>query len=58
MQIDRTAVSRRTPDRAFCVFACDGCAGICLPLYMMLNRDEQDALCRQFRQGATPATWH
>jgi len=59
MQINRSilsADSRRT--RAFCALECDGCTGMCLSLYMMLTRDEQDEMCRQYRRGAAPVTRH
>ncbi|MEO0667230.1 MAG: hypothetical protein AAFZ99_04900 [Pseudomonadota bacterium] len=51
MQIKRAARSSRRGTRAFCVLECAGCDGMCLPLYMMLTRDEQDAMCHQYRAG-------
>lgn len=58
MQIDRSTFKSARPSRAFCASECDGCTGMCLALYMMLTRDEQDAMCRQYRQGAAPVTRH
>ena len=58
MQIDRSTFKSASPSRAFCALECDGCTGMCLALYMMLTRDEQDAMCRQYRQGAAPVTRH
>lgn len=46
MQIDRTALTGTAPKRPFCALECDGCTGLCLALYMMLNRDEQDEMRR------------
>ena len=54
VQIDRTAVTDTAPERPFCALECDGCTGMCLALYMMLNRDEQDELCRRYKAGALP----
>ena len=58
MQINRSTLKSSQQSRAFCVLDCDGCTGMCLSLYMMLTRDEQDAMCRQYRQGADPVTRH
>ena len=58
MQISRSTLKIASPSRAFCALECDGCTGMCLALYMMLTRDEQDAMCRQYRQGAGPVTRH
>lgn len=49
MQIDRTALTETPPQRPFCALECDGCTGMCLALYMMLTRDEQDEMCRLYK---------
>ena len=49
MQIERNAVSPTRPNRAFCALECTNCTGMCLPLYMMLTRDEQDEMCRLYK---------
>ncbi|MEL6451658.1 MAG: hypothetical protein AAFQ19_10380 [Pseudomonadota bacterium] len=55
MQIDRsTHVTDRAAPRAFCALACDGCTGMCLALYMMLARDEQEEMARLYKAG-TPS---
>lgn len=51
MQIKRAATSNRRSTRAFCVLECAGCDGMCLPLYMMLTRDEQHAMWHKYRAG-------
>lgn len=58
MQIDRSSLKPTAQSRAFCALECDGCTGLCFPLYMMLTRDEQDAMCRAYRHGVTPVTRH
>ena len=59
MQIERSTVTTgKGADRPFCVLECDGCSGMCLALYMMLTRDEQDAMCRSYKAGAVPVTRH
>ena len=59
MQIDRSTLTEGTGEqRAFCPLECEGCTGLCLSLYMMLNRDEQDEMCRQYGRGAVPVTRH
>ncbi|MEM8655721.1 MAG: hypothetical protein AAGF36_13340 [Pseudomonadota bacterium] len=51
MQIERTALTDTSPKRPFCALECDGCTGMCLALYMMLTRDEQDEMCRRAKAG-------
>lgn len=51
MQIDRRTMNSDRRSRAFCALGCEGCEGMCLPLYMMLTREEQDAMCRRYRVG-------
>ena len=51
MQIDRNPLTGARRGRPFCVLACDGCTGLCGPLYMMLNRDEQDKMCSRYKAG-------
>ncbi|WP_299722712.1 hypothetical protein [uncultured Tateyamaria sp.] len=59
MQINRSTLSTdTTPTRAFCPLECEECRGMCLPLYMMLTRDEQDEMCRRYGLGAQPVTRH
>lgn len=59
MQIERSTVTTESgAKRPFCVLECDGCDGMCLALYMMLTRDEQDEMCRQYKAGALPVTRH
>ncbi|MEX0369364.1 MAG: hypothetical protein AB3N09_01945 [Tateyamaria sp.] len=53
MQVDRTVVTDVPPKRPFCALECEGCTGMCLALYMMLNRDEQDEMCRRYKAGET-----
>ena len=53
MQIDRNAQARRPENRAFCPLECTDCTGMCLALYMMLTRDEQDEMCRRHKVGAS-----
>lgn len=58
MQIDRTALTDDAPvRRPFCALECDGCTGMCLALYMMLTRDEQDEMCRRYK-SAEPDRLH
>lgn len=52
MQIDRHAQTRPTMRRAFCPLECTDCRGMCLALYLMLTRDEQDEMCRRQKTGA------
>ncbi|MEL7132828.1 MAG: hypothetical protein AAGK77_10475 [Pseudomonadota bacterium] len=49
MHIERKAVGETAPQRPFCALGCDGCTGMCLALYMMLNRDERDEMCRRYK---------
>ncbi|MEL6464657.1 MAG: hypothetical protein AAFQ58_06780 [Pseudomonadota bacterium] len=49
MHIERKAVGETAPQRPFCALECDGCTGMCLALYMMLNRDERDEMCRRYK---------
>lgn len=51
MKIDRRTMNSDRRSRAFCALGCEGCEGLCLPLYMMLTREEQDAMCRRYRVG-------
>lgn len=53
MQIDREIRKAAAQSTAFCVLECGGCTGMCLALYMMLTRDEQDAMRRRFKAGAS-----
>lgn len=53
MQIDRTAVTPTIPNHAFCALECTDCTGMCLALYMMLTRDEQDEMCQRYKVGQT-----
>lgn len=59
MQIKRTTLPGAARyGRAFCALECDGCTGMCLPLFMMLTRDEQEEMCRRYRLGETPGARH
>ncbi|WP_299295893.1 hypothetical protein [uncultured Tateyamaria sp.] len=59
MQIDRATLAMNdTNGQAFCPLECDGCTGICLSLYMMLTRDERDALRCAQRPDGTAVTRH
>ncbi|WP_299693956.1 hypothetical protein [uncultured Tateyamaria sp.] len=51
MQIDRKALTDTARQHPFCALECDGCTGMCLALYMMLTRDEQDEMCRRYKAG-------
>ncbi|WP_299613052.1 hypothetical protein [uncultured Tateyamaria sp.] len=54
MQIERTALTDAASKRPFCALECDGCTGMCLALYMMLNRNEQDEMCRRYKARTAP----
>jgi len=59
MQIDRTTLATSdTAGRPFCPLECDGCTGMCLSLYMMLTRDEREAVLRISTSNATAVTRH
>ncbi|WP_299371045.1 hypothetical protein [uncultured Tateyamaria sp.] len=59
MRIDRTTLRNDAkPGRAFCLLDCDGCTGMCLSLYMMLTRDEQDEMVRAYKAGDMAVTRH
>ena len=59
MQINRSTLSPNPrQSHAFCALECDGCTGMCLSLYMMLTRDEQEEMCRQYRLAGKPVTRH
>lgn len=53
MLIDRHIVQMEYHDgatqQAFCPLECKGCRGLCLAVYMMLTRDEQEEMCRRHR---------
>ena len=46
MQMTSPTVDIAPTARASCALDCEACSGVCLPLYMMLTRAEQDALRR------------
>ena len=52
MQTIRTALEPPLKRRAVCLLDCVDCTGMCLALYMMLTRDEQDEMRRRHKAGA------
>ena len=58
MQVQRTVVEAPPPQRAFCALECKGCTGMCFALYMMLTREEQDAMSERYMSGNGADTCH
>ncbi|MBY5934596.1 MULTISPECIES: hypothetical protein [Tateyamaria] len=58
MQVQRTVVETPPPQRAFCALECKGCTGMCFALYMMLTREEQDAMSERYMSGNSAETCH